>query len=101
MILPNTFQFHVDASYYGFQWPGDQYIEVEYSAIVNKGVVGPVSVTSVKGTPYLMASIGIHNSWVDVNKEITEAAKDHAQKEFGNDHVHPVMMTAIAPHINY
>lgn len=103
MILPNTFQFHVDAQHYGFQWPAGQYIDVEYSAIVNKGVVGLVSVTSVKGTPYLMASIGIHNAWVTVNKEIQEAAKDHAQKEFGKEsnNVHPVIMQAIAPHITY
>lgn len=103
-IITDSFDFHVDAQYYGYQWTEDMYITVEFTAIKkDDGVVS--SVHNIKGTPWLLGSIIARNNWMEVDKEITAATQVHAVKEFKKQGmlagIHPTIASAIAPHINY
>lgn len=95
----NSFDFHVDPMYYGFQWSEAQYITVEYSALKkDDGVVS--SAYTYKASPWLLASIAMRGHWMAVDKEITAAAQDHAAKEFNrNGHVDETILSALMPHI--
>lgn len=94
-----VFDFHIDPSHYGFQWIEAQYITVEYSALKREdGVVA--SAYTYKASPWLIGAIMIRNNWMAVDKEITAAAHDAAEKEFNrNGQVNETIMSAIAPHI--
>lgn len=94
-----SFDFHVDPKHYGFQWSEAQYITVEYSALIKEdGVVA--SAYTYKASPWLIGSIMIRNNWMAVDKEITAAAQDAAEKEFArNGQVNETIMSAIATHI--
>jgi hypothetical protein len=93
------FAFHVDPVHYGFQWTEAMYITVDYTAI-KQGNDVVASVYSIAAVPWLMTSIVMRNNWMTVDKEITAAAQDHAEKEFGrNGQVNPTILQALAPHI--
>jgi hypothetical protein len=95
-----SFDFHVDAKHFGFQWSEAMYIKVEYSALKRDGDV-VASVYNISAAPWLIGSITIRGNWMIVDKEITSAAQDHAAKTFDrNDHVNETILSAIAPHIN-
>jgi len=99
--LIGTCKAFVDAMHYGFQWTEAQYITVEYSAI-KEGDNVVASVNNISATPWLIGSITMRGNWMFVDKEITEAAQDHATKEFAKQgQVHPIIMGAVAPHISY
>lgn len=94
-----VFDFHVDPSYYGFQFVEAQYITVEYAALKQEdGVVA--SAYNYKASPWLLGAIMFRGNWMAVDKEITEAAQDHAEKEFArNGHVDETILGALVPHI--
>lgn len=107
----DQFDFHVDASHYGYQWTEDMYITVDYSAI-KEGEQVVASVNKISATPWLMGSIAMRGNWMAVDKEIIAAAQDHAEKEFNKQSaadiastmlagVHPTMASVIAPFIKY
>lgn len=93
------FDFHVDPAHYGFQFVGAQYITVEYAALKREdGVVA--SAYNYKASPWLIGSLMRQGSWMAVDKEITAAAQDHAEKEFArNVHVDEIILGALVPHI--
>lgn len=97
--LTASFDFHVDPLYYGFQFVEAQYITVEYAALKEgDGVVA--SATTYKASPWLIGAIMFRNNWIAVDREITAAAQDHAEKEFGrNKHVDETILSALVPHI--
>lgn len=93
------FAFHVDPKHYGFQWTEPMYITVDYTAI-KQGDDVVASVYSIAAMPWLITSIAMRGNWMIVDKEITAAAQDHAEKDFGrNGHVDKTIMSAITPHI--
>lgn len=94
-----AFDFHVDPSYYGFQFTEAQYITVEYAALKQEdGVVA--SAYTYKASPWLLGALMFRNNWMAVDKEITAAAQDHAEKEFTrNSHVNETILSALVPHI--
>lgn len=107
--ISGKFAFHVDPMYYGFQWTEAQYITVDYTALKREGSV-VASVYSIASVPWLIGSITMRGNWMQVDKEITEAAQDAAVKEFKKigeaegisqmlSGIHPTMASAIAPHI--
>jgi hypothetical protein len=97
--ITQTFDFHVDPLFFGFQWPEAQYITVEYAALNKEdGVVA--SALTYKAAPWLIGAIVIRGHWMAVDKEITAAAQHHAAKEFGrNSHVDETILGALVPHI--
>lgn len=92
-----TLDFHVDPAHYGFQLEGPQYITVEYAALKQEdGVVA--SAYNYKASPWLIGSLMRQGNWVAVDKEITAAAQDHAEKEFNrNIHVDEIILGALVP----
>lgn len=95
----SQFDFHVDAKHFNFQWSEAMYITVKYSAL-KRGDDVVVSVYEIGGAPWLLSSIAMRGNWMIVDREITAAAQDHAEKEFAsNGHVDKTIMSAIAPHI--
>lgn len=98
-MINEQFDFHVDAKYYGYQWTEALYITVSYSALKDGDqIVSSIDVITVE--PWLLGSIIVHGYWTTVNKEMAQAAQDHAEKEFSrNNHVVDTIMNAIAPHI--
>lgn len=96
--ITDSFDFHVDPKHYGYQWTEAMYIFVQYSALKDGDRI-IASIDSVTAEPWLIGSIVIHNSWMDVNKEIIAAAQDHAEKEFAKGQVLPTIMSALAPFI--
>ena len=93
------FDFHVDPKYYGFQWTEAIYITVDYSAIKqDDGIVA--SVNKISAAPWLIGSINMRGNWMFVDKEMTAAAQDHAEKEFSRSiQIHPTIASALAPFI--
>lgn len=94
-----TFDFHVDPVHYGYQWTEPQYITVEYAALKKEdGVVA--SAYTYKASPWLIGSIAMRGNWMIVDKEITAAAQDAAEKEFArNGQVDETILSALMPHI--
>lgn len=98
--ITEQFDFNVDPKHYGFQWKGPMYIQAHYTAIKDGDKV-IASIETITAEPWLIGSIVIRNNWMAVNKEMIEAAQDHAEKEFAKGGIHPIIQSALAPFINH
>jgi len=98
MIHESSFDFHVDPKHFNFIYTEPMYIHVKYSALKQNSEIGIVC--KVNADMYLISAIVLQNNWVQVDKEIREAAQHNAEL-YMNNPVDRIIMDAIAPHINY
>lgn len=106
MFIENTFKLFIDPSLYAFKWKDAEYVDVYYKA--HKTLNGNVIVTTeVKAPMYLLGMIVVAGQWDEFNKHVQKAATANATGVFDGEvppvdnNVHPTIMQAIAPHINY
>jgi hypothetical protein len=96
--VTDSFDHHVDARHFGFQWTEAMYIFVQYSAI-KEGNKIVSSIDSITAEPWLIGSIVAHCNWEIVNKEIIEAGQDAARKEFARNGQVNQTLQALTPFI--
>lgn len=97
-MITGSFRLHIDPSLYAFKWKDAEYITVEYTAAQLAGDKISV-ITHINAPMYLLGMIVVADKWIELDREVIEAARSHAMDQFRNQQVHPTIMSALAPFI--